>query len=307
VANQQVRPRLPFEIREAVVVVCGRCFWLKDQFRAFLLSCSVPAELYDRFADDKKFKIARHILGELDQLEDEGYTIQRRIVTEMCKLRKIPDENVPDMDAALHALRTLKELALAHKLIALKTQRDASARADEQQRRQAGMEARAAKMEELRATFGVMVQATDDPQERGYGLEDLLAELFAVHEITYRPPYRTTTEQIDGHFSFKGFDYLVEARWRKTPPNEADLAVLKTKVDKKITSTRGLFVSVAGVRPGVVQEFTRGVSANIVLMDGSDVTLILEGRISLTDALDIKIQKAAQEGIIFHPLTGMHL
>jgi hypothetical protein len=302
-----MRLRLPFEIREAVVAVCGKCFWLKDPFRTFLLSCGVPAELYDRFADDKKFKIARHILGELDQLEDEGYLIQRRIVTEMCKLRKVPDDNVPDMDAAMHALRSLKELALAHKLIALKAQRDSSARAEELRRRQAGLNARAAKTEELRTTFAAMVAATEDPQDRGYGLEDLLAELFAVHEIAFRPRYRTATEEIDGHFSFKGFDYLVEARWRKASPAEADLGVLKTKVDKKITSTRGLFVSVAGFRQEVVLEFTRGVSANIVLMDGSDLTLVLEGRISLSDALDIKIQKAAQEGIIFFPLSGMHL
>jgi hypothetical protein len=164
----------------------------------------------------------------------------------------------------------------------------------------------AQKMERLRTTFGAMVVATDDPQDRGYGLEDLLAELFALHEITYRPPYRTPTEQIDGHFSFKGFDYLVEARWRKAPPTEADLGGLKTKADKKITSTRGLFVSVAGFRAEVVQEFTKGVSANIVLMDGVDLTLILEGRMSLIDALDMKIQKAAQEGIIYFPLAGMH-
>jgi hypothetical protein len=32
VSNQQERPRLPFEIREAVVAVCGRCFWLKEVF-----------------------------------------------------------------------------------------------------------------------------------------------------------------------------------------------------------------------------------------------------------------------------------
>jgi hypothetical protein len=158
-------------------------------------------------------------------------------------------------------------------------------------------------MEQLRTVFVSMVVSKEDPQSRGYGLEDLLAELFETHEISYRRPYRTKTEQIDGHFSYKGFDYLVEARWRVNPPDEADLAALKTKVDKKLTSTRGLFVSMAGFRPDVVLEFTRGVSSNIVLMDGHDLTLILEGHVSLTDGLDLKIQKAAQEGIIFFPLA----
>ncbi len=295
--------RLPFEIREAVVSVCGKCFWLKDPFRAFMLSCGVPVELYDRFAEESKYKIARHILSELDGLDDEGYQIQRRVVTELAKLRKVPDDNVPDRDAALTALRWLKELALNHKMIALKSKVEQQNRAEEARRRQAALVARANKMEQLRTTYASIASATEDPQSRGYGLEDLLAELFAVHEITYRPPYRTGTEQIDGSFSFKGFDYLVEARWRKGQPTEADLATLKTKVDKKITSTRGLFVSIPGFRPEVVLEFTRGVTSNIVLMDGVDLLLILEGRVSLIDALDIKIQKAAQEGIILFPLA----
>ena len=96
---------------------------------------------------------------------------------------------------------------------------------------------------------------------------------------------------------------MVEARWRKGPPTESDLAALKTKVDKKITSTRGLFVSIVGFRREVVMEFTRGVSSNMILMDGSDIGLILEGHVSLVDALDLKIEKAAQEGIIYFPLA----
>jgi hypothetical protein len=295
--------RLPFEIREAVVSVCGKCFWLKDPFRAFLLSCGVSPALYDRFAEESKYKIARHVLSELDNLNDEGYQIQRRIVTELAKLRKVPDDNVPDRDAALNALRWLKELAVNHKMIALKKEVEERNRVEEARRNQAALVARSNKMEQLRKTYAAIASATDDPQTRGYSLEDLLSELFAVHEITYRPPYRTGTEQIDGSFSFKGFDYLVEARWRKGQPTEADLAVLKTKVDKKITSTRGLFVSIPGFRQEVVLEFTRGVTSNIVLMDGMDLLLILEGRVSLIDALDMKIQKAAQEGIILFPLA----
>ena len=65
--------RLPFEIREAVVSVCGKCFWLKDPFRAFMLAAGVPAELYDRYAEESKYKIARHILSELDGMDDEDY------------------------------------------------------------------------------------------------------------------------------------------------------------------------------------------------------------------------------------------
>lgn len=294
--------RLPFEIREAVVQVCGKAFWLKDPFRTFLLSCGVPAEMYDRFADESKYKIIRHVLAELDALGEQGFLVQRRIVTELCKLRNVPDESVPDRDAALKALKWLKELARGQKLIVEEERSAAEQKIQEARRKQAALAARAQKMEELRNRFTAMILGREKPQERGYGLEELLAELFEVHEIPYRRPYRTATEQIDGHFEFKGFDYLVEARWRSGPPSEADLAAFKTKVDKKITSTRGIFVSIVGFRPEVVLEFTRGVNSNIVLFDGSDLSLILEGHISLVDALEIKIQKAAQEGIIYFSL-----
>jgi hypothetical protein len=95
----------------------------------------------------------------------------------------------------------------------------------------------------------------------------------------------------------------VEARWRKEPPTEGDIGAFKAKVDKKLASTCGLFVSHVGFRPEVVMEFTRGTTANIILMDGSDIALIVEGHVSLVDALDLKVQKAAQEGIIYFPLS----
>ena len=295
--------KLPFEIREAVVQVCGKAFWFRDPLRAFLLSAGVPSDLYDRFAEEPKYKLARHILGELDAMGDEGFMIQRRIITELCKLRNVPDDAVPDRSAALQALRWLKERAADLKLIVEEQKTASEQKVQEARRRQAALAARAQKMEELRTTYNAMVASRDDPQRRGYGLEDLLAELFETHEIAYRRPYRTGTEQIDGHFEFKGFDYLVEARWRAEPPSEGDLAAFKTKVDKKLTSTRGFFLSIIGFRPEVVTEFTRGISSNIVLMDGEDLSLILEGHISLWDGLDMKIQKAAQEGIIYFPLA----
>ncbi|MGH8886270.1 MAG: restriction endonuclease, partial [Egibacteraceae bacterium] len=238
----------------------------------------------------------------LDALGQEGSDIQRRIVTELCQLRGLPDD-VPNPDAGLRALRHLKELARDQKIVVEREHRQAEQRAREARQRQASLAARAEKMAELRETLAILASSRDDPQGRGYSLEDLLAELFELHEIPYRRPYRTPTEQIDGHFGYRGFDYLVEARWRAQPPVEADLGAFKTKVDKKIQSTRGLFVSMSGFRQEVVLEFTRGITSNIVLMDGMDLTLILEGRVSLTDALDLKTEKAAQEGILYFPLV----
>ncbi|MBC8554328.1 MAG: restriction endonuclease [Candidatus Brocadiales bacterium] len=296
---------LSFELREAIVSVIGKIFWLKDPFRAFLISCNVPSEMYARYSDESKYKIARHVLSDLDTMGEDGYLVQRRIVTELCKLRKIPDDNVADKEAGIEALRWLKKLAFEQQLVVENDQSAAEARAHEARQKQIALAARARKMEQLKADFIAMTMAknSEEVQRRGYDLEELLAQLFEAHEISYRRPYRVGNEQIDGHFRYKGFDYLVEAKWRSKLPTESELAALKRKVDKKLTSTRGLFLSMAGFRTEVVFEFIRGESSNIILMDGADLILILEGHVSLIDALELKIRKAAQEGIIFFPLA----
>jgi hypothetical protein len=110
--------RLPFDIREAIIQVCGRAFWYKDPHRAFLASVGVPQQLIERFAAEPKFPMARHTLAEIDELGEDGWAIERRLLTELCKLRRIPDEGVEDKDSALQTLRHLKKLAIDQGLIA---------------------------------------------------------------------------------------------------------------------------------------------------------------------------------------------
>lgn len=94
---------------------------------------------------------------------------------------------------------------------------------------------------------------------------------------------------------------MVEAKWRQDQPTEQEIGAFKHKVDGKLESTRGLFVSIPGFRPEAVAQFNaRG--ANLILMDGRDLVHILEGRIDLRDALKKKIEKAAQQGLAFVPV-----
>ena len=105
--------------------------------------------------------------------------------------------------------------------------------------------------------------------------------------------------------NFGGFDYLVEARWRKAPPTLDDLLAFKGKIDRKIAGTRGFFISAVGFRPEIIQRLREAGPANLILLDGYDLTLILEGRVSLTDGLQAKIDKASQEGTLFYQLSNL--
>ena len=276
--------RLPFEIKNTLIEVCGRSFWYKQPLFDLFARAGIPEESFLKYEHESKFKMARLLIDDLEGIGEEGWLLQRQLVTELCKLRTLPDSEVPDKDAGLAALRKLKELAYEQKIVfeeeKQQTQRIAT---DAEVRIQRARE-RDRRLAELQNAFTSMI-ASSDHQARGYSLEDLLSELFAIFELRYRKSYRTESEQIDGFFAFGGFDYLVEARWRNEPPTLEDLLAFKGKVDRKIESTRGFFVSVQSFRPDTVQRLREAGPANLILMDGYDLTLLLEGRVSLIDGL----------------------
>lgn len=295
---------LPVDVKNAIIKVCGRSFWYKQPLFDMFARAGIPDNYYLKYEHESKFKIARQLIGDLEAMGEDGALLQRRLLTELCRLRALPDTEVPDRDAGLDALRELKRLAQEHDLIAKEereraVRRTADAEAQIQQARE-----RERRLRELYEAFGEITSSSDH-QARGYGLEDLLKELFNLFELRYRKSYRVEGEQIDGFFTFGGFDYLVEARWRKDVPTLNDLSAFKGKVDRKIESTRGLFISIPGFREDTIQLLRGEGKANLILMDGYDLTLILEGRVSLIDGLQAKADKASQEGVLYFRLSDL--
>lgn len=299
-----VRQLLPHDVKNALVEVCGRSFWYKQPLFDMFARAGIPGDMYLRYEHEPKFKIARQLLGDLEALGDEGMLLQRRLVTELCRLRDLPDKEVPDRDAGLDALRFLKKMALAHDLVAKEEQATRARRASDAEESIQKARDRDRRLRELYSAFSALA-ASSDRQASGYGLEDLLKELFALYEIRYRKSYKVDGEQIDGFFTFGGFDYIVEASWRDHPPSLNDLLAVKGKVERKIESTRGVVVSIPVFRPEVLQRLREAGPANLILIDGYDLALILEGRVSLTDALQAKVDKAAQEGVVYFSLADL--
>jgi len=292
---------LSIDLREAVVSVCGTAFYYKDPLRALLVRSGVPAPVYERYSELSKFKIARSVLAELDAQGENGRTVQRRLVVELAAMRE-PMAGAEDLESGRAALVRLRKVALADRIV-VDAERD---RIEERRRRKQladeAREANARRMTELRDRFRALSVAVGDPQKRGYDFEALLRDLFTAHEIPFRSSYRTTTGQIDGAIKYDGFSYLLEARWRREPASANDLFALAGKVEPNLHATRGLFVSMVGYRPEVVEQIVR-VTNRLILVDGQDLALVFDGQLSLTDALDIKIAKAAQEGRIHYSLT----
>lgn len=286
---------LAYEIKDQIIQCFGRSFHYKDNVESFLRSAGVSRELANKYRDEAKFVWARKVLNDLEETE-EGRIIQRRILTELCKLRNVPAE-IPDRDAGLEALRKLKEIANKYQIEYEEIKKESKSRSESSKIKAKLIEERNLKLEQIRNSFFSEITSTNR-QKAGFDLEDILKNVFALFEIEYKKSYKTETQQIDGHFKFDGFNYLVEAKWRQDKPNETEIGGFQRKVNTKLDATRGLFVSVSGFREEVVSEFN-GHGANIILMNGEDLVHILEGRIDLREALHIKIEKASQYGIVY--------
>lgn len=101
------------------------------------------------------------------------------------------------------------------------------------------------KLDELNQKF-MDIAISSDAQKRGYGLEKLLNELFTLFDLDPKASFKITGEQIDGAFTFKDDDFLLEARWVKQPINASDLYSFAGKINGKRKNTLGLFVSMDG-------------------------------------------------------------
>lgn len=224
-------------------------------------------------------------------------------LTELCKLRSLPDKDAPNPDAGIDALRELKRVAVEHDLVMADERTRAGDRKAIATEKARIVAERQALLARLREDF-VKAVSTSNRQSAGYSLEDILEQLFPVFEIEYRKSFRTETQQIDGYFRFEGFDYLVEAKWRADQPPEQEIGGFKRKVDTKLESTRGVFLSIPGFRDEVVRQFS-GERSNILFMTGQDLMYVLEGRVDLRDVLRTKIEKAAQEGRVLMPVSSI--
>lgn len=78
------------------------------------------------------------------------------------------------------------------------------------------------------------------------------------------------------------------------------------KLSRKLENTLGLFLSINGFSEDAVKAHSSG-RRLVILMDGSDLMAVLEGRIDLLQLLLRKRRKAAETGNIYlriHEILG---
>jgi hypothetical protein len=158
-------------------------------------------------------------------------------------------------------------------------------------------------LETLRIMY--MELLTMQPHQRGYAFQRFLNDLFATYHLSPRNAFRLTGEEIDGSFDIESQTYLLEAKWHNKPSSQSDLLVFNGKIEGKSTWARGIFISYNGFTEEGMEAFARGKRTSIIGMDGKDLLFILEGRISLVDAIKRKSRSAVETNSFFVPVQNL--
>ena len=295
--KRTIAPAAINALREALTCV----YWYKSDLRSFLQNTiSDPAILARVNWEDYKRNIVATVVDYLarDQATYQGDLL--RLMSEVVSIRDFShleklEDGKAKAQSAKRAVAALDRLTKEHRDLE-EEQKQAEAR-------------RQAKHEELLRTKGVkdkldnlqkefFALLPERPQKRGYRLEKLLRELFELFDLDPKASFRLVGEQIDGAFTFEGIDYLLEAKWQDELVSIQDLDAFSGKLTRKLENTLGLFLSINGFSEDGVRAHSTG-RRLMLLMDGSDLMAVLEGRIDLVQLLLRKRRTAAQTGNIY--------
>jgi len=105
----------------------------------------------------------------------------------------------------------------------------------------------------------------NDEKERGYDLERLLNEIFALFELAPHSPFRRVGEQIDGAFLLDREHFLLEAKWQKKRCDLANLRDLDGAVSSSLDNTLGLFIAVSGFSEEALSGYIAGNRPRIIV------------------------------------------
>jgi restriction endonuclease Mrr len=295
--------KLSFEAKEKIVELAGACFWYWNGFYSFLDSCGVSKSLQNKYPREayNKYTMMRAILEDLDRTG--SLELISSIASGFYRLKGPMDRDQLDEKRAKRLLAEFREAIGDDPIEAEIKKREQERAKISYEQSIADRRAQNKRLEVLNAEFLGLTTANDiTPQQRGFSLEKLFFQLLHLSEFEHTKPYRTPgQEQIDGHFRYEKFDYLVEAKWTREPTKQPDLSIFDGKIRGKAQSTRGLFISANGFDNTAVQKYS-GDSPRIILMTGEDLALILSGRVLFVDAMKAKVDAIVRLGNILYPV-----
>lgn len=295
-ASKRLSPAAWDALLEALAVF----YWFRSDFEMFVRSelAATPELLAPLSFSESKRIVATDLVKAMRKQEARYQDLAIDLLMRLSQF----DRSFPKLtrleDGALKVAAAQAALDEVQKVVAVHSKQ---AEAREQVRAEATRDTEA---RDLRRTHDELLNALKerftemwsmtDHQTRGRQFEGLLNELFALVDLRPRASYSLESEQIDGAFTFQTDDYLLEARWWDRPLQPKELNDFTMKIQAKAKNVLGLMVAVGGFTPGAIEKHSHGTP--LVLMDGTDLFAVLDGRISFAEMLERKRRHAAETG-----------
>ena len=289
-------PEIPLDIRELLHDCILNIFWPKQKIVDFLKSVGCPARHVESLDLAQTTVTRHHIVVEtfsrLAAQPDRGFTVFQTMIDRLSNWSHFDpfwfdQKQKLNRRQAETAIAKLKD-AVNRRNAETERRRDNSKTMQTRQTKQSDLSA-------LTTAFRKMFGSGMTPQARGKLFERFLQELFARQSIKMGDPFNIKGEQIDGTFKFEGENYIVEAKWQDPSTSTGDLYKFAFKVDGKMHG-RGVFISVNGFSNDALQAVVHGKQIQTILIDGEDLSNVLDGRISLEKMLDFKVRAAQTRG-----------
>lgn len=296
--QKRISPAALYSLKEALANI----FWYKPDLKSFIMQSISNTKIISRLNwDDYKWKIVGTLIDIMSLDQD---TYQDDLISLMINTSKIENfshlESLKDgsklVAKASQAVAGLKSQIGSLEQLVVEREKILKRRTENQEKIVKAKDFDD-KLEEYKVAFITMF-SSEEPQKRGYLLEKLLYDLFKLYDLDPRASFKNTGEQIDGAFTFDHTDYILEAKWESSPVQLTKIDTLSGKVRRKLENTLGVFVAINGYSPECIKGAMGGIN-NVILIDGSDLYAVLEGRITLDRMLLRKRQAAADTGNIY--------
>jgi len=277
---------LPADIANLLAVAIRDVIWFKPSVLSFLDKCGVPKGIMiqvKRNKNEPTIKLVHFVLGELEGKGDEGWTVARRMLSEMYYWKDVHSIQPERKDKAIASLKELQNAYQKYQSQEeFKKQQVKQELTIDKERRSRGaiMPIDHATLQHFREEFD-RIHSLADAVERGNQLEKLMNEIFKYYCEDSRGSFNRTGEQIDGLFKLDNHWHYVEIRWKEEKASAKDVSVLRDRAKEAYGGdTKALFISMNGFSPDCLESIAGKSDERVILMDGFDLRCVLDCQIA---------------------------
>ena len=310
----------PPDLFEAVVSAVPLLVRAKRDVLTFFQGCGVSRTFLVNYepwtakdSGKSKYHITREVLVHVNELGDSGLRTRREILKRVSEFESYsscwPDDQLKAQGAvALVAELTNKKDAFTR--IQQERDRDRNQHREKRQAEHDKQQAKRQAREKIKNELFSLFSETDH-HRRGRTLEGIVNRLFQLDNILIREAFTVTggagkgiIEQIDGAIEIGGRFYLVEMKWWNSPLGRGDVAPHLVSVMNR-GGVGGIFISASGFHDSVMADYKQALThVVVVLVELSEVVVLLERDMPLHDLLLPKIQAAALDrNPLVYPLS----